>query len=209
MSTGNFRQSLSQAILVGIILAGRLGVRRPRSAHQSRRPAARHLAADGIKIPCQRASAGLKTLELHWERRRNLMIVILIHWIISITAPGASSRRQGAGAVLARRSGHRLEMLLARHAGVCEKTRLWMRRLVGKSAFKRPNQGLDCSFCCLTAGQGLAQKEYFFTDTGDTHFCLSTPQAPHGAHRRRVRAGNIANPPRSLWIISGFFVTAL
>ena len=30
------------------------------------------------------------------------------------------------------------------------------------SAFRAPTRGLESSFCCCTAGQGLAQKEHFF-----------------------------------------------
>ena len=32
-------------------------------------------------------------------------------------------------------------------------------------AFRAPNQGLESSLCCWTAGQGLPQKECCFTDT--------------------------------------------
>ena len=39
----------------------------------------------------------------------------------------------------------------ARHTGVCEKTLLRIRRLVGNSALKTPNLWLDCSFCCWVA----------------------------------------------------------
>ena len=46
-----------------------------------------------------------------------------------------------------------------RATGDCEKTLLRIRRQVGASAFRRPNRGLDCSFCCWTAGQVFAQKE--------------------------------------------------
>ena len=44
-------------------------------------------------------------------------------------------------------------------------TLLWIRRQVGKSAFKGPNRGLESSFCCQVAGQGLAQTECFFSQT--------------------------------------------
>ena len=37
---------------------------------------------------------------------------------------------------------------------------------IGILVFRSPNQGLESSFCCWTAGQGLAQKERFLTDTG-------------------------------------------
>ena len=45
--------------------------------------------------------------------------------------------------------------------GVCKKTFLRRRRQVGKSAFKRSNQGLDCSFCCWTAWQRLHKRSVF------------------------------------------------
>ena len=32
-------------------------------------------------------------------------------------------------------------------------------KLIGILTFRSPNQGLDCSFCCWVAGQGLAEKE--------------------------------------------------
>ena len=37
---------------------------------------------------------------------------------------------------------------------------------IGISAVGAPSRGLDYSFCLWTAGQGLAEKEWFFTDTG-------------------------------------------
>ena len=43
-------------------------------------------------------------------------------------------------------------------------------------ASKTPNQGLDDSFCCWTAGQGLAQKDVYFTDTGVTAFPVARLQ---------------------------------
>ena len=55
------------------------------------------------------------------------------------------------------------------HTGVCEKTLLRKRRPLGKSACKSPHQELERSFCCCFAGQRLAPKECFFTDTGMMH----------------------------------------
>ena len=46
--------------------------------------------------------------------------------------------------------------------GVCEKTLLRRRIHVKLLASKTPNQGLESSFCCWTAGQGLVQKECLF-----------------------------------------------
>ena len=60
------------------------------------------------------------------------------------------------------------DMYVYIHTGVCEKTLLRRRIPLGKLARKTPNQGLECSFCHRTAGQGLAQKEWSFTDTGST-----------------------------------------
>ena len=45
---------------------------------------------------------------------------------------------------------------------VCEKTFLRRRRHVNELASKIPNRGLESSFCCWTAGQGLARKELLF-----------------------------------------------
>ena len=47
-----------------------------------------------------------------------------------------------------------------------KKSLLWIRKQVGKSAFKTPNQGLDCSFCCWIAWPRLAQKECSLKDAG-------------------------------------------
>ena len=41
-----------------------------------------------------------------------------------------------------------------------ERTLLRNRRHTGAIAFRAPAQGLESSFCCWTAGQGLAQKEH-------------------------------------------------
>ena len=41
---------------------------------------------------------------------------------------------------------------------------------MGRSAVRAPNQGEDGSFCCWIAGQWLARKECFFTDTGSATF---------------------------------------
>ena len=46
--------------------------------------------------------------------------------------------------------------------GVCEKTLPWRGYYVNTQASRAQKQGLDCSFCCGTAGQGLAQKECLF-----------------------------------------------
>ena len=51
------------------------------------------------------------------------------------------------------------------HQCLWTKTILWIGRLVGKSSFKRPTQGLDCCFCCWTAGQGLATTECVCSQT--------------------------------------------
>ena len=48
-------------------------------------------------------------------------------------------------------------------------TLLRRRRLVGRLAFKTPNQGLASSFCCRIGGQRLVQKEQLF--------CSQTPVA--------------------------------
>ena len=45
----------------------------------------------------------------------------------------------------------------------------------GVLAFRTPNQGLEIRFCCWIAGQGLAQKECFFTDTGIAWYGVVTP----------------------------------
>ena len=45
------------------------------------------------------------------------------------------------------------------------KTLLWRRTLLGNLASKTPNQGLESSFCCCVAVQGLTQRNVFFTDT--------------------------------------------
>ena len=37
---------------------------------------------------------------------------------------------------------------------------------LGISYFRAPTHGLESSFCCWTAGQGLAEKECFLRDTG-------------------------------------------
>ena len=55
---------------------------------------------------------------------------------------------------------------MSHNTGVCEKAPLRRIRPLGRRAFGAPDQGLECSFCRWTAGQGLAQKEYLFTDTG-------------------------------------------
>lgn len=39
---------------------------------------------------------------------------------------------------------------------------LWRTIYIGTLVFRAPNQGLHSSFCCWTAGQGLAQKECHF-----------------------------------------------
>ena len=39
---------------------------------------------------------------------------------------------------------------------------------IGTLAFGAPTRGLGSSFCLRTAGQGLAQKELIFADTGTT-----------------------------------------
>ena len=48
------------------------------------------------------------------------------------------------------------------------KTLLRKRTSIRISVFGAPNQGLESNFCCWIAGQVLAQKECFFTDTGMT-----------------------------------------
>ena len=49
----------------------------------------------------------------------------------------------------------------------CLWTKTLLRKMIhtGTSAFGAPNQGLESSFCCWTAGQGLAQKECFCSQT--------------------------------------------
>ena len=46
-----------------------------------------------------------------------------------------------------------------------KKPLLQRRGPLGRWAFEAPNQGLGSSFCCWTAGQGLAPKECFFSQT--------------------------------------------
>ena len=51
-----------------------------------------------------------------------------------------------------------------RVTGVCERTTPPEEKThVGRQAFRMPNQWLDCSFCCGTAGPRLAQKEGIFS----------------------------------------------
>ena len=55
------------------------------------------------------------------------------------------------------------------HTHRCLEKALFRRRVMfGKSAVRAPNQGLDSSFCRWIVGQRLAEKEWFFTDTGIT-----------------------------------------
>ena len=56
-----------------------------------------------------------------------------------------------------------------------KKTLLQKMIQVGISVFRAPNQGLESSFCCWTAGQGLAQKECYF----HRHRYLSHPACEH------------------------------
>ena len=58
------------------------------------------------------------------------------------------------------------------------------RRCLGKWAFRAPNQELDTSFCCWIAGQRLAEKDCFFTDTG----IVALGSNLRGARDRTVRA---------------------
>ena len=66
--------------------------------------------------------------------------------------------------------------------GVCEKSTPPEKKKKEKKekktrwtiVFEAPNQGLESSFCCWTAGQGLAQKECFFSDAGSSHVAPSS-----------------------------------
>ena len=53
-----------------------------------------------------------------------------------------------------------------------KKSLLLDKKTGGEMIFQRPNQGLDCSFCGWTAGQGLAQKECVGSQTP---VCQSLP----------------------------------
>ena len=98
MSMGNFMEILSQQILVGVILVGRLGV---------------------LTRVCHGG----------WDSRIRAHVMCVASWP---------------------------------HTGVCEKTLLRRRIHVKLLVSRTPNRGLESSFCCWTAGQGLAQKECLF-----------------------------------------------
>ena len=80
-------------------------------------------------------------------------------WALLARRP-APRRRHRYSAARSRRT--RRTYLSNDAIGVCDKKTL-LRNIthVGISAFRAPNQGLESSSCCWTAGQGLAQWEWF------------------------------------------------
>ena len=90
-----------------------------------------------------------------------------------VCPPSASVQRQPDGLTI-----HTNKLFL--QVSVVEtKTLLWNIIHIGQLAFRAPHQGLESSFCCWTAGQGLAQKECFFKDTGRSRIPRSTSHFSH------------------------------
>ena len=69
-----------------------------------------------------------------------------------------SRARSVLGARLMRRETYRERMYLC----LWTKTLLGRRRPLGRWPLRAPDQGLESTFCCRVAGQGLAQKECLF-----------------------------------------------
>ena len=77
-----------------------------------------------------------------------------------------------------------------RYRPLSNKTLLRRRRRIGRLVFRAPNQGLESSFCCCTAGQGLAQPTLYFKTLVDTRAWVSAAPAARRAESQACPAAS-------------------